>query len=119
MSGPGSSATKVKATSFKPPRRSGASDATVAAESAAVPVRLDEGMAQIPPPLVTRLLHTHFGDEDVRMTKDADKAVGRYLDIFVREAVVRAVVEKKEREKGKGDVFLEVRNRRWVGLGLG
>ena len=116
-SGPSDSATKTKSktTAFKPPRRSGASDTTAAAESVSASAGPDEGMTQIPPALVTRLVHTHFGNEDVRMTKDADKAVGRYLDIFVREAVVRAIVGKKEKENGKGDVFLEVSDERWVG----
>jgi hypothetical protein len=116
-SGPSDPATKTKSktTAFKPPRRSGASDTAAAAEPVSTPAGPDEGTAQIPPALVTRLVHTHFGNEDMRMAKDADKAVGRYLDIFVREAVVRAIVGKKEKENGKGDVFLEVRDERAAG----
>lgn len=62
----------------------------------------DEGQPKtIPPELLTRILHEFFENEGTRITKDANGAVARYMDIFVREAIARAAVE---RDSG----FLEV-----------
>lgn len=62
----------------------------------------------IPAELLTRLLHEFFESESTRITKDANGAVAKYMDIFVREAIARAAAE---REAG----FLEVRLLRcWV-----
>lgn len=55
----------------------------------------------IPPELLTHVLHGFFEKDGTRVSKDANAAVAKYMDIFVREAIARAVVEK---EKG----FLEV-----------
>jgi centromere protein X len=55
----------------------------------------------IPPELLTRILHEFFQKDDTRITKDANEAVARYMDIFVREAIARAAAE------GEGG-FLEV-----------
>jgi hypothetical protein len=61
----------------------------------------------IPPALLTTLLHQFMSDE-MRISKDADKAVGKYMETFVREAVARAAFERAgERELGGG--FMEVR----------
>lgn len=57
----------------------------------------------IPPELLTRILHTSFEKEGTRISKDANKAVAQYMDIFVRESIARAALEK---EAG----FLEVRS---------
>ncbi|KAI9862651.1 MAG: hypothetical protein M1824_001201 [Vezdaea acicularis] len=59
---------------------------------------------QIPQKLLTRLLHESFLDANTRVSKDASAAVGKYMETFVREAIARAVIEKKE----GGDGFLEV-----------
>lgn len=59
---------------------------------------------KIPPPLLTRLLHEFMGD-GMRISKDGDKAVGVYVDIFVREAIARAKYMGVEEE---GRDFLEV-----------
>ncbi|KAL7959735.1 CENP-S associating centromere protein X domain-containing protein [Trichoderma compactum] len=48
----------------------------------------------IPKALLTRLLHEFFAKEATRMSRDANTAVGKYVDIFVREAIVRTAVEK-------------------------
>ncbi len=48
----------------------------------------------IPLDLLTRLLHEFFEKDGTRITKDANAAVGKYLDTFVREAVARAVAER-------------------------
>lgn len=54
--------------------------------------------AQIPALLLTRLLHEFFqrgqeegrGRSTTRITRDANAAVARYMDVFVREAIARA-----------------------------
>ncbi|KAI1269885.1 CENP-S associating centromere protein X-domain-containing protein [Xylariaceae sp. FL1019] len=58
----------------------------------------------IPPELLTRILHEFFEKSNTRISKDANKAVAKYMDIFVREAIARSCVEKPE-DRG---VFLEV-----------
>ncbi|KAI1636172.1 CENP-S associating centromere protein X-domain-containing protein [Biscogniauxia mediterranea] len=63
----------------------------------------DESETQktIPPELLTRILHEFFEKDSTRISKDANAAVAKYMDIFVREAIARTAVEK---ESG----FLEV-----------
>jgi hypothetical protein len=39
-------------------------------------------------------LHAFFEREGTRITRDANAAVARYMDIFVREAIARAAVER-------------------------
>lgn len=60
-----------------------------------------ESNKTIPPELLTRILHEFFEKDGTRISKDANKAVAKYMDIFVREAIARTAVE---RESG----FLEV-----------
>ncbi|KAK6225754.1 hypothetical protein QIS74_01801 [Colletotrichum tabaci] len=48
----------------------------------------------IPPELLTRLLHLFFEKDDTRLSKDANAAAGRYMDIFVREAIARCIHER-------------------------
>lgn len=55
----------------------------------------------IPPGLLTRLLHEFFEEDTTRITKDANDAVAKYVDVFVREAIARTALE------GRG-AFLEV-----------
>ncbi|KAI1130372.1 CENP-S associating centromere protein X-domain-containing protein [Nemania abortiva] len=55
----------------------------------------------IPSELLTRILHEFFEKDGTRISKDANKAVVKYMDIFVREAIARTAVEK-------GSGFLEV-----------
>lgn len=64
----------------------------------------EEPEKTIPPELLTRILHEFFEKEGTRITKDANNAVAKYMDIFVKEAIARAAAE---REGG----FLEVRLR--------
>jgi hypothetical protein len=61
----------------------------------------DGDREKISPELLTRILHSFFEREGTRITRDANAAVARYVDVFVREAIARAAVE---RERG----FLEV-----------
>ncbi|KAK7978258.1 hypothetical protein PG996_004303 [Apiospora saccharicola] len=49
----------------------------------------------IPPELLTRILHTCFEKEGTRISKDANKAVAQYMDIFVRESIARVALEKE------------------------
>ncbi|KAI1737173.1 CENP-S associating centromere protein X-domain-containing protein [Xylaria scruposa] len=61
----------------------------------------EEDKKTIPPELLTRILHEFFEKDGTRISKDANKAVAKYMDIFVREAIARTAVEK-------GSGFLEV-----------
>ena len=62
----------------------------------------EDDRKRIPSELLTRVLHEFFPSEGTRVTRDANEAVGRYMDIFVREAIARAAAERK------GGGFLEV-----------
>ncbi|KAG9246716.1 CENP-S associating centromere protein X-domain-containing protein [Calycina marina] len=64
----------------------------------------------IPPQLLTKLLHEHFKEKDTRIRKDANEAVGRYMETFVREALARAAYGRVERTGGGAGIggFLEV-----------
>ncbi|KAL2149750.1 hypothetical protein VTH82DRAFT_8402 [Thermothelomyces myriococcoides] len=55
----------------------------------------EDDRAKIPPELLTRILHGFFGREETRITRDANAAVARYMDVFVREAIARAAVERQ------------------------
>ncbi|KAK0389797.1 hypothetical protein NLU13_3370 [Sarocladium strictum] len=55
----------------------------------------EEAEKTIPKELLTRLLHEFFAKDATRMSKDANAAVGKYVDIFVREAIARTAVEKQ------------------------
>ncbi|KAK3370864.1 CENP-S associating centromere protein X-domain-containing protein [Lasiosphaeria ovina] len=50
--------------------------------------------ATVPPELLTRLLHEFFTTDGTRITKDANSAVAKYMDVFVREAIARSAVER-------------------------
>jgi centromere protein X len=62
---------------------------------------LEDEKRTIPPELLTRILHEFFEKDGTRISKDANKAVAKYMDVFVREAIARTAVEK-------GVGFLEV-----------
>ena len=63
----------------------------------------------IPPKLLTRLVHHNFKDSDVRIDKDANELVGKYMETFIREAIARATFERSESDSGGlGGEFLEV-----------
>lgn len=48
----------------------------------------------IPPDLLTRILHEFFDKDGTRITKDANNAMAKYMDIFVKEAIARAAAER-------------------------
>jgi centromere protein X len=49
----------------------------------------------IPKELLTRLLHEFFTKDSTRISRDANATVGKYFDVFVREAIARTAVEKQ------------------------
>jgi len=52
----------------------------------------------IPAPLLARLLHHNFDDKNTQIQKGAMDLFGKYLNIFVQEALARA---KEERRKAR------------------
>jgi hypothetical protein len=54
----------------------------------------------------------------MRVSRGADRAVAKYMDTFVREAIARAAYERAETERrvGGGDGFLEVEDLERVGV---
>lgn len=54
----------------------------------------EEPEKTIPPELLTRILHGFFEKDGTRITKDANNAVAKYMDIFVKEAIARAAAER-------------------------
>ncbi|PQE29446.1 Centromere X protein [Rutstroemia sp. NJR-2017a WRK4] len=60
-------------------------------------VELDDGeeveeadeRAKIPDDLLTKIIHEMFKEDKSRISKEANRAVGKYVDTFVREAVAR------------------------------
>jgi hypothetical protein len=67
----------------------------------------EERREKIPPELLTRLLHEFFKEDGTRISQDANVAVGRYMETFVREALARAAHMRAGMAEG-GDGFLEV-----------
>lgn len=55
----------------------------------------DQPEKSIPKDLLTRLLHEFFSKDSTRISRDANAAVGKYIDVFVREAIARTAVEKQ------------------------
>lgn len=51
-------------------------------------------------------MHELFAEPNTRISKEANKAVGKYMDTFVREAIAR--VRYTERGSGRGGGFWEV-----------
>lgn len=54
----------------------------------------EEPEKTIPSELLTRILHEFFEKEGTRITKDANNALAKYMDIFVKEAIARAAAER-------------------------
>lgn len=61
-------------------------------------------------------------DDHTRISKGADRAVGKYMETFVREAIARAAYERSSAEANGGDGFLEVcslgKECKWKLMGL-
>jgi hypothetical protein len=64
----------------------------------------------IPAPLLARLLYENFEDPNTQIQKGAMNLVGKYMEIFVREAFARAKNERELSAKAGGisDGFLQV-----------
>ncbi|RDW74959.1 hypothetical protein BP6252_06101 [Coleophoma cylindrospora] len=76
-----------------------------------VEVEEEEERATIPPELLTRLLHEFFQQDGTRIAKDANAAIGKYVEIFTRESLTRCVYMKREQAEEGGridDGFCEV-----------
>ena len=89
------------------------SDASTLAEpnhaSATDRVGTQDPPPTIPPALLTRLLHHGFQDQKMRIGKEANGVVGKYVETFVREAIARAAFERSEAGRtGIDGSFLEV-----------
>lgn len=110
-----SSAKKFSNTSkFKPPRPSSTSGRAVPVAEDASQVRdpitsTTDSTTKIPTELLNRLLRQFFEDEQTKISHSASVLVGRYMEIFVKEALARAKIERKESNAGS-DAFLEVSN---------
>ncbi|KAH0837565.1 hypothetical protein AYO21_05053 [Fonsecaea monophora] len=82
----------------------------------------------IPLPLIHRIMHAHFLKPDhTSLSADARHLMGKYADIFVKEAIRRCVDDKRERAaaRGSGDGgvvgdtgWLEVEDLERVGVQL-
>lgn len=51
---------------------------------------------QIPQNLIIRLLHEHFADKQTQIDKHAIQVLQKYIEVFVREAIARTALLKKE-----------------------
>lgn len=47
------------------------------------------------------MFHHHFSSEKVRMSEEARSVAGKYVEVFVREAIARAAFERQEGVKLK------------------
>ncbi|KAK5945804.1 hypothetical protein PMZ80_003012 [Knufia obscura] len=80
----------------------------------------------IPEQLVHKILNSRFETPGkTKISADARDLVGRYLEVFVREAVMRSAFEREGREggevgdgAGRGGGFLEVEDLERVGVQL-
>jgi len=64
--------------------------------------------SSIPPRLLQRLLEEFREDKKTRISQAALNAVGEYLRIFVKEAILRAAEERREGDslqRGLGSLF--------------
>ncbi|KAJ9629817.1 hypothetical protein H2203_002198 [Taxawa tesnikishii (nom. ined.)] len=96
----------------------------------APPPASQDSFPVIPANLLTRLLHESFTDKKTKIGKDANRAMGRYMELFVREAIARAALGKNERvqtlrdraatDEGAGidEGFLDVEDLERVAPGL-
>ena len=78
----------------------------------------------IPIPLLHRLLHHSFHNPDtMKLSTDARAAMGKYIEVFIREGIARCAFEVSEKigagdsglELGRDDGWLEVEDLERVG----
>ncbi|KAL9039375.1 MAG: hypothetical protein Q9214_004905 [Letrouitia sp. 1 TL-2023] len=94
---------------------SSSSDEVGQSDTAGPPLSTQDPPPTIPPKLLTRLLHYHpekSGKGGLRIEKEANALVGKYMETFILEAIARAAYERSQAdgESGAGDGFLEVRS---------
>lgn len=70
-------------------------DEQVVAGGAQAEEEEEEPEKTIPKELLTRLLHEFFTKDATRISRDANATVGKYFDVFVREAIARTAVERQ------------------------
>ncbi|WEW54635.1 hypothetical protein PRK78_000055 [Emydomyces testavorans] len=65
---------------------------------------LETSEPDFPPKLLAAIIHGHMKNkgEKMRITKDANKLYAKYIDLFVKEAVARAIYERREQVKTDG-----------------
>ncbi|KAI9730262.1 MAG: hypothetical protein M1834_006026 [Cirrosporium novae-zelandiae] len=57
----------------------------------------------IPQKLLSTITKMHFKEENTKMGVEAGKVLGKYVEVFVRETIVRAQFERERQEaEGKG-----------------
>ncbi|KAI9829956.1 MAG: hypothetical protein M1819_005928 [Sarea resinae] len=102
---------------FRPPRPSnGVDNQIIPDEDTSEPEFMlaeitHEEAPTIPPKLLRALLEKKFEAEGTKINKDAMRAVEKYMDTFVKEAIHRAKFEREETDGSgarRGDAFLEV-----------
>lgn len=74
------------------------------------PLHAESTPIPIPTPLLAQLLYQNFEDQNTQIQKGAMNLVGKYMEIFVREAFARAKLERELTVKAGGiaDGFLQV-----------
>ncbi|KAI4278663.1 MAG: hypothetical protein L6R38_005192 [Xanthoria sp. 2 TBL-2021] len=88
-------------------------DVEPSSATAAGPSNTQDPPPMIPPKLITRILYHHLEKDEgdtMKIGREANTLVGKYLDTFVREAIARAAFERNQADEatGTGDGFLEV-----------
>ena len=60
----------------------------------------EPAMDPIPPHRLARILHEGFENSDTKIEKGAMELTGKYMEIFVREAIARARFERADAKRG-------------------
>lgn len=90
-----------------------------AADGDVVPLPSQNDSPAIPQPLLVRLLHEHFSDKSTKIDKHAIQVVQKYLEVFVREAIARTALQKKQDAVSELDVgWLELEDLEKVAAGM-
>jgi histone H3/H4 len=91
--------------------------ASSAADGIMSPLRSADGSSHlvIPQPLLIRLLHEAFEDKSTQIDKHAVQVLQKYIEVFVRETIERARLEKREAAAASGD-DLDEEDKNWLDL---
>ena len=63
-----------------------------------------DAIPTIPQPLLVRLLHEHFADKTTKIDKNAIQVLQKYFEVFIRETIARAALQKRQDAEGSGDI---------------